>query len=211
MRNLSLASPNRLRRRFGRHLVPAVPELPDHRPALSLGPRCLVAAAFSTLALALVLAAPAAAAEQKDHGLRNAKHPEPGVLFGGQPTEEQLRAMAADGLSFVLDLRAEGEDRGFDEPAALQSLDVPYLSLPVDAERMEQPETFERFIEAMQDLDGPTLVHCASGNRVGALYYAYLVAGKGENREAARKRARDMGLRSSALEKAVERYLDSRP
>ena len=168
-----------------------------------------LATALSTLAL--VLTASLAFAEQKDHGLHNANHPEPGVLFGGQPTEEQLKAMAADGLSFVLDLRAEGENRGFDEPAALRSLDVPYLNLPVDGERMEQPETFERFIEAMKKLDGPALVHCASGNRVGALYYAYLVAGKGEDREAARAQAKENGLRSAALERAVDRYLDSIP
>ena len=175
----------------------------------SLTRRSSPVTAFFTLVL--IVAATAALAEQKDHGLRGAKHPEPGVLFGGQPTEDQLKAMAADGLSFVLDLRAEGENRGFDEPAALQSLDVPYLNLPVDAERLEQPETFERFIEAMDKVDGPVLVHCASGNRVGALYYAYLVAGKGVDREEARTRAKDNGLRSAALEKAVDRYLDSRP
>ena len=168
-----------------------------------------IAAAVATVALVLVAAL--AAAEKQDHGLLNAKYPQPDVLFGGQPTEAQLEAMAADGLSFVLDLRAEGEDRGFDESAALQSLDVPYLSLPVDADRLTEPATFERFIDTMKKLDGPTLVHCASGNRVGALYYAYLVAGKGVDREEARARAKESGLRSSALEKAVDRYLDSRP
>ncbi|MYA08220.1 MAG: hypothetical protein F4060_09825 [Holophagales bacterium] len=167
------------------------------------------ATAFSTLVLILI--ASIAFAEQKDHGLRGAKHPEPGVLFGGQPTEDQLKAMAADGLSFVLDLRAESEDRGFDEPAALRTLDVPYLNVPVDADRLALPETFERFIEAMDKVDGPVLVHCASGNRVGALYYAYLVAGKDVDREEARTRAKENGLRSAALEKAVDRYLDSRP
>lgn len=167
------------------------------------------AAALSILALTLV--ASTAFAEQKDHGLMNAKRPQADVLFGGQPTEAQLEAMAADGLSFVLDLRAEGENRGFDEPAALESLDIPYLNLPVDGDRMAQPETFERFIEAMENLDGPTLVHCASGNRVGALYYAYLVAGQGVDREEARASAKENGLRSSALERAVDRYLDSRP
>ncbi|MXV99929.1 MAG: hypothetical protein F4X59_13080 [Holophagales bacterium] len=163
------------------------------------------------LALAALFQSPPVVAEQKDHGLRGAKHPEPGVLFGGQPTEDQLKAMAADGLSFVLDLRAEGENRGFDEQAALQSLDVPYLNVPVDADRLALPATFERFIEAMDKVDGPVLVHCASGNRVGALYYAYLVAGKGVDREEARTRAKENGLRSAALEKAVDRYLDSRP
>ncbi len=164
-----------------------------------------------SLAAVLVLAAWVAGAEETDHGLLNAKFPQPDVLFGGQPTEAQLEAMAADGLAFVLDLRAEGEDRGFDESAALRSLDVPYLNLPVDAERLTQPATFERFIETMKKLDGPTLVHCASGNRVGALYFAYLVAGKGVDREEARARAKENGLRSSALEKAVDRYLDSKP
>ena len=167
--------------------------------------------AVAVAAVALVFVAFAAAAEKQDHGLRGAKFPQPDVLFGGQPTEAQLEAMAADGLGFVLDLRAEGEDRGFDESAALQGLDIAYLNLPVDAERLTEPATFERFIETMKKLDGPTLVHCASGNRVGALYYAYLVAGKGVDREEARALAKENGLRSSALEKAVDRYLDSKP
>ncbi len=162
-------------------------------------------------ALVLILGVPAAVAEQKDHGLRNAKHPEVGLLFGGQPTGSQLESMAADGLSLVLDLRTESEDRGFDEPAALESLGVPYLNLPVDDDRLALPETFERFIEAMEKADGPTLVHCASGNRVGVMYYAYLAAAKGVEREEARIRARESGLRSAALEKAVDRYLDSKP
>lgn len=162
-------------------------------------------------ALALVLGAPLAFAEQKDHGLRNASHPEAGLLFGGQPTEDQLEAMAGDGLSLVLDLRTEGENRGFDEPAALRTLDVPYMNLPIDADRLALPETFERFIEAMEKADGPVLVHCASGNRVGAMYYAYLVSAKGVDREEARARARANGLGNRTLEGAVDRYLDSKP
>ncbi len=162
-------------------------------------------------AAAAVLAASVTGAEEKDHGLRNAKFPEPNLVFGGQPTEGQLEAMAGDGLSFVLDLRTEGEDRGFDEPAALRRLGVPYLNLPVDGDRLEQPDTFERFIEAMKEADGPVLVHCASGNRVGAMYYAYLVAARGVDREEGRARARANGLGNRALEGAVDRYLDSRP
>jgi len=162
------------------------------------------------LCLILAAAALAAGAEEKDHGILHAKHPEPVVLFGGQPTEEPLQALAADGLSVVLDLRSESEDRGFDESAALQDLGVSYVTIPVDADRLEQPETFERFIEAMKNAEGPTLVHCASGNRVGALYYAYLAAEKGVDREEALARAKENGLRSSSLEKAVDRYLDSR-
>ncbi len=175
--------------------------------------RCLIVLlASALLPVSALLVSPSAFAEEKDHGLRNASHPAPGLLFGGQPTEGQLEAMAADGLALVLDLRSEGEDRGFDESAALERLSVSYENIPVDGDRLEEAETFERFFAAMDRAgDGPVLVHCASGNRVGALYYAWLVAEKGVDRGEALEHAQANGLRSSSLEKAVDRYLDSNP
>ena len=45
------------------------------------------------------------AAEPRDFGLAGARTPEEGLLFGGQPTPEQLAAAAAAGYR-VVDLRA---------------------------------------------------------------------------------------------------------
>ena len=130
--------------------------------------------AFSLLAL-LALAGSTAG---EDFGILNQYEPEEGVLFGGQPTEEQVQAMAAAGVKTVIDLRGETEDRGYDEVAAMAAAGLRYVPIPVTGDTMAEASTFESFLEAFETAEKPVLVHCASGNRVGALYYAHLVAAK---------------------------------
>ncbi len=141
-------------------------------------------------------------------GLAGAQQPAVGVLFGGQPEAAQLEAMAAAGFATVIDLRAENEARGFDETALASRLGLAYHNIPVGATTLRDPATFERFFAAFDNAEKPVLVHCATGNRVAALYYAYLV-GKGTAREEALILARRFGLRSEALVEAVNAYLDS--
>ena len=62
-----------------------------------------------------------------------------------------------------------------------------------------------------RDGSRPVLAHCASGNRVGGLYYAYLMAKRGLPREDALEQARASGLRSDALVTAVDQWLARRP
>ncbi len=144
-------------------------------------------------------------------GLLNAKTPSEDVLFGGQPDSGQIEAMARAGFRTVLDLRREEEPRGFDEARLVADAGLEYLALPVGSDTLQDPVTFERFFELYREAERPLLVHCASGNRVGALYYAYLVAEQGLEREEALDQARQQGLRSDALVVVVDQFLDSRP
>jgi uncharacterized protein (TIGR01244 family) len=146
---------------------------------------------------------------QEDFGIAGARLPEEGLLFGGQLTAEQLGAVDAAGYRVVVDLRAASEDRGYDEAAEAARLGLVYVNIPVDGAALEQDETYEKFFAA---LDGtkPLVAHCGSGNRVGGLYYAYLVAKRGMPRDQALERARESGLRSDALAKTVDRWLDRR-
>jgi uncharacterized protein (TIGR01244 family) len=161
------------------------------------------------LALLLVLSVGASAANaQEDFGLSGARHSEEGLLFGGQPTSEQLAAAGAAGYR-VLDLRAPSEDRGYDEAAEARRLGIEYRSIPVDAEALQRDETYEAFFAALEGAR-PVVAHCASGNRVGGLYYAYLVARRGLPREEALARAKANGLRSDALARTVDQWLDRR-
>jgi hypothetical protein len=54
-------------------------------------------------------------AKEAGFGILNATSPAPGLLFGGQPTAEQLEALAAADYKTVIDLRAPEVIRGYDE------------------------------------------------------------------------------------------------
>lgn len=159
------------------------------------------------LSVALVGCAAEEAGAQEGYGLRNARFPEEGVLFGGQPTSDQLRQLAADGYQ-VINLRMPSEDHGFDESALATELGLEYHSIPVGAQTLAEASTFQAFLDLFESREGPVVVHCASGNRVGAMYYAYLVERADVGREQALARARDNGLSSERLIEAVDRYLD---
>jgi hypothetical protein len=55
-----------------------------------------------------------------------------GITTAGQPSQAALSAAAAAGYKSVIDLRAPSEDRGLDEKAAVESLGMSYMNLPVD-------------------------------------------------------------------------------
>lgn len=140
------------------------------------------------------------------YGLANESHPEPGLVAAGQVTPENLNQLAAAGFRTVIDLRTETEDRGFDEAAVVQAAGMKYINLPVNAQTLG-PDTFSRFFEMMEAVERPVLVHCASSNRVGAVYAAYLGARKAVAIEAALEKGRQAGLKSEALAQLVRDFL----
>ena len=101
----------------------------------------------------------------------NARIPVAGLLTGGQPTQEQIEAAAHAGYRTVINMRGEGED-GFDwEPELVEKLGMKYEHLPVTGKDSLTRERIEQ-IDAVLDAalaEGPVLLHCASGNRIGAV------------------------------------------
>ncbi len=87
----------------------------------------------------------------------------------GQPDAETLATAREAGFVAVIDLRGEEEDRGIDEVAAVEALGMRYVSLPVHGADDVTFENAEELDRLLGEFDGPVLVHCASGNRVGAL------------------------------------------
>jgi uncharacterized protein (TIGR01244 family) len=163
----------------------------------------------SALALMILAASvPLCAIEPEETGIVNATSPEPGILFGGQPTVDQLRKLAAADYKTVIDLRAPSEDRGYDEAAAAKAAGLEYVPIPVTEESLEDPKTLDRFIEVFNETEKPVLVHCASGGRVASVYYAWLVSEKKMSREAALAKAKEEGLRRETLIPTIDAYLD---
>jgi uncharacterized protein (TIGR01244 family) len=143
-------------------------------------------------------------------GIDKASQPEADLIAAGQPTAEQLKEAAKAGYKTVLDLRPPAEERGFDEAKAAREAGLEYVNLPVTADTLDAA-TLDQFLEIMEKAERPVLVHCATSNRVGALYYAYLVLEKQMSREEALAKAKEAGLRSPELEQKVDGLLDRRP
>jgi uncharacterized protein (TIGR01244 family) len=95
--------------------------------------------------------------------------PVDGISAAGQPDEAQFKVFADNGYVAVIDLRTEGEDRGLDEPVVVEGLGMEYVSLPIgrDDITIEKARELDALMSAY---DAPVLVHCASSNRVGALF-----------------------------------------
>ena len=168
---------------------------------------------LSNLAAALSLVVlganvPLRAIEPEETGIVNATSPEPGILFGGQPTYDQLRKLAVADYKTVIDLRAPSEDRGYDEAAAAKEAGLTYVPIPVTDETLADPKTLDRFIEVFNQTEKPVLVHCAAGGRVAAVYYAWLVSEKKMSRADALAKAKEEGLRRETLIPFIDSYLD---
>ena len=100
-----------------------------------------------------------------------------GLTSSGQPDAEQLALFAEAGYVAVVDLRGESENRGLDEAAVVESLGLDYVNLPVSGADSISWENASKLEDILSLYDGPVLVHCGSGNRVGAL----LALSKSEN------------------------------
>jgi uncharacterized protein (TIGR01244 family) len=132
-------------------------------------------------------------------------HPVDGITSSGQPDEAALKVFAAQGYTTVIDLRTEGEDRGLDEPAVVRQLGMAYVPLPIgrDSVNFDSAKALNNLIENAQ---GPVLVHCGSGNRVGALL-ALRKSLAGADEATALKYGREGGM--TGLESQVKEILDT--
>lgn len=134
--------------------------------------------------------------------------PEPNRFSGGQPTPEQLRAAATAGLRRVINLRPPNEDAGYDEAALARELGLDYRTLPVAGPSELTREKVTQLDAWLAESPGPpTLIHCASGNRVGALMALREAWLKGQPAERALSVGRAWGL--TKLEAIVRQLLQS--
>ncbi|MCB1665059.1 MAG: protein tyrosine phosphatase family protein [Pseudomonadales bacterium] len=164
---------------------------------------------FAALAMLVLTASLAqaqvnsAAIEQAD--ILNLRNPEASVYSSGQPTEEQLQVLAQSGVKHIISLRPSSEI-DWDEAAKVKSLGMEFHNIPVSGAGDVTSENAKKLDELLASLNGqPTLVHCASSNRVGAL--RALSAGEtgGESADAAVATGKRWGLGS--LESAVRSKL----
>jgi protein tyrosine phosphatase (PTP) superfamily phosphohydrolase (DUF442 family) len=100
----------------------------------------------------------------------NARVTATGLLIGGQPSLEQLKAIREAGYQMVITLRPETERGDEGEAAAVESMGMKFLRIPV-AGAPGLTESNARALDAAlaQEDVLPAVVHCGIGQRVSAL------------------------------------------
>lgn len=148
------------------------------------------------LALVLLLSVLASAASATEFA-----EPKPGLHTGAQPTPEDLAELSRKGVRTVIDLRTDEEDRGFDEATQVERYGMRYLQLPIGGADDLTTENATRLKQALDQSGDGVLLHCASGNRVGALL-ALMAA---QHEDATPDEALELGKRAGlkSLEPAV--------
>jgi uncharacterized protein (TIGR01244 family) len=161
----------------------------------------------SMLLILAVLAFPVLASEPIIDGF---VQPEPERLVGGQPEPHELVAARDAGFMHVFNARGIGELDGWDEVALVKALGMTYHPLPIAQAGDLNRESVAEFDRILQEIgDQPAVMHCASGNRVGALYALHAAWYKDADTEQAVEIGRAHGL--AGLESQVRSLLDEAP
>ncbi len=96
------------------------------------------------------------------------------IVTAGQPTAEQLKSLAAEGFSAVVNLATVDPARSpANEADLIRSLGITYYHIPVDWENPKDTDfaTFEQTM--LQIPGGRTLIHCTANFRATAFYSLY--------------------------------------
>lgn len=96
--------------------------------------------------------------------------PLPGLYTAGQPAASDWGAIKARGVRTVVNLRPPGELKDRDEAAEVRAAGLRYVEIPVGGAEGINPANARTLHAALAPAHGGgVLVHCASGNRAGAL------------------------------------------
>jgi uncharacterized protein (TIGR01244 family) len=109
------------------------------------------------------------------------------LITSGQPTEDQLRGAAAEGIDTVVNLAPHDAGNALaDEAGLVHALGMTYHHLPVVFTNPTEAD-FAAFEQVMVELspESRTLVHCAANFRVSAFYGLYAMKHLGWSAEQA--------------------------
>ncbi len=137
----------------------------------------------------------------------NARIHETYLLVGGQPTVEHLREASEAGYKSIVNLRSGKEKAEVDQETVVEGLGMRYVHIPIAGGADMTVENAKLLADAVADPALlPSMVHCASGNRVGALFAIKATMLDGVSAEEAIKLGVDAGM--TRLEPVVRKLLE---
>lgn len=128
-------------------------------------------------------------------------------ICSGQPSRDRVIELAKSGIPIVNFRTAK--EMPFDEKAIVDSLGGSYRQFGVTSRTFDDPAALAKALEILDEAkktSGPVFIHCASGNRVGALVAIHLARREGADPSRALEVGRAAGL--TRLEPKVRRLLE---
>ncbi|HLU68542.1 MAG TPA: sulfur transferase domain-containing protein [Kofleriaceae bacterium] len=151
-----------------------------------------------------------AAANLTEIGIPDAKTPVDGVVTGGQVTDEHLAKAKEMGVKTVVNLRSEGEKAEYEtEQAKAEELGMKYIHMPIDSKTGEglDEANAKKLAEILEGEEKPMIVHCKSGQRVGALFALKAHHVDGKSPEEALEIGTQAGLSAPPLVEMVQKKM----
>jgi uncharacterized protein (TIGR01244 family) len=104
--------------------------------------------------------------------LPNRQVPFDGILTGGQPTFDQIKQASETGFKAVINLRTDNEIPDPDqEKVWVEGSGMKYIHIPISVTSGFTPQNAKVFADALSKPENyPLIVHCKSGERVGAMF-----------------------------------------
>ncbi len=132
-----------------------------------------------------------------------------GVAGGGHVQPEQIAQIAADGYSMIVNLLPESESQPIGCAAEAEKAGMQYIRIPVSGTSLTraQADALKAAFVEHQD-GGHVLLHCRSGNRVGALWALYRAGQEKISNAKALEIEKAAGMRSPATIKLLQVALE---
>jgi uncharacterized protein (TIGR01244 family) len=131
-----------------------------------------------------------------------------GIYLASQPSPDDLKIAREAGVKTVVNLRKK-EEVEWDEKAVVTGLGLEYDNVPFGSAAELTDDVFNETRRILGDSSKkPLLLHCASSNRVGAVWLAFRVLDEGVPYEKALEEAKAAGLKTAALEEKAKAYIE---
>jgi uncharacterized protein (TIGR01244 family) len=133
------------------------------------------------------------------------------VAIGGQPTPEQVRALADAGYAGILNLREDAEENDAFHARAARESGLQFFRVPV-SKTNPTDQSVAKFLKVTDDETlYPVYIFCAEGNRAAAFWMIRRVLRDGWKLESAEKEAAAAGLASEPMRDFARGYIARHP
>jgi uncharacterized protein (TIGR01244 family) len=165
----------------------------------------------STAIVAVAVASTCAFAQEKltRAGITNYTKVDAVVACGGATDASALAGLKSDGFKSVINLRLATENGANVEQNQAQAKDLGlnYFHLPLSGAAPD-PAIVDQFLSIVSNTaNQPVFIHCASANRVGAVWLVKRVLQDGWAVDKATTEAKAIGLTAPGLEKFALDYI----